>query len=802
MLLGGILILLIPMSIIGSVTYIKSSKTLKHIYQMELVQFAESLSGMIHIALEKDLKILSAVASDPQIIEDALSGNRENTREKLRALYQALSTNFEEFSVYDADGIIRSNGAMDSPTGQSISETNFFNAAKNRRPCVGDMVLSKTTKNPVFSLSVPISSAEGEFLGGVLAVVKADYLIPYVSSIKIGNAGHVFMVDKRGKFIAHPRTENILKVNILEEEGLEDLASKLFLQETGTIEFRFRGSEKVAGVAMVESTNWSLAVTQDEVDIMALAYANMKFILLFSGIFVLLVIPVVFFFTKTISRPVQKTLATLNHAVNQATEGIVVLGLDAEVLFTNPAMATIIGRPLRDMIGEPFQIDSAKQPVHQEIRNTIESGAAWNGHVSGYREDGVPFTMDLNITPVRNPAGKISACLAVGRDITKELLIQERLQQSQKMEAIGTLAGGIAHDFNNILGAIFGYTELALNNMEDRDRLRDHLTQVMAAAERARSLVTHILTFSRKTKVGREPIIPKYIIKEALKLQRASLPATIEIREKLNCSAVVMGDPTQIHQITMNLCTNAWYEMKENGGVLGVNLYETVLGKEFTDQHPGMHPGSHLQLEITDSGGGIPEDIIDRVFDPFFTTKPTGQGTGLGLSVVHGIVKSLEGTVTVSSEAGRGSIFRVYLPAIEAKALETREAPEKQLPGGTERILLVDDEEAIIRSLQALMGSLGYNVQPFSRSDLAWKAFNSDPESFDIVVTDYTMPRMTGVALAQKIREIRPDIPIIICSGHLALKDKRHNLDPVSFVRKPVTTFELSHALREALGPE
>jgi PAS domain S-box-containing protein len=799
MILGGILILLIPMIVIGSVTFIKSSRTLKNTYEKELVQLAESLASMIRIALEKDLKILSAVASDPLIIEDALTGERNNTQKNLITLYHALATNFEALSVYDAEGIIRSNGVENSSTGKSISETTFFQTAKEGMPCIGDMVNSKTTGNPVFSLSVPIISEEGKFLGGVLGVVKADYLTPFISSTEIGTSGHIFMVDKSGRFIAHPRKKAVLNKNILTEDELKGLASKMLRQETGSIEFVFFGDEKVAGFAPIEAAKWSIAVTRDTSEIMALAYANMNFILLFSGISVLLVIPVIFFFSKTISTPVQKTLTTLNHAANQAAEGIVILDLNGEVQFANPAIAAFVGRPLQDMIGKPFQIDNATQPVDKKIRNTIENGNTWNGHISGHKESGIPFTIDLTITPLRNQAGKMNGCLAIGRDITKELLIQEQLQQSQKMEAIGTLAGGIAHDFNNILSAIFGYTALALRTVEDRNRLEGHLAQILSAAERARDLINHILTFSRKTEVEREPIIPKYIIKEALKLLRASLPSTIEIREKLNSAAVILGNPTQIHQIAMNLCANAGYEMKDGNGVLGVSLNETVLEKDFTLQHPGMQPGKYLQLEVTDSGEGIPGDIMERIFNPFFTTKPTGQGTGLGLSVVHGIVKSLEGTVTVSSKLGTGSVFTVYLPIVEAEAMQFQESLGEKLPGGVERILLVDDEEAIIRSLEALMEDLGYSVHSFSKSTLALEAFSGDPDNFDIIVTDYTMPRMTGIALARKIRGIRPDIPVIICSGYVELKEKCNDLEQIIFVKKPITAHKLSHALRQAL---
>ena len=295
-------------------------------------------------------------------------------------------------------------------------------------------------------------------------------------------------------------------------------------------------------------------------------------------------------------------------------------------------------------------------------RMLLETGECIGQPIKYVRKDGSLLDAILSARLIKY--GGVECVASVVQDVTMlrqaekaQAQLQAQLQQAQKMEAVGTLAGGIAHDFNNILSAVFGYTELALNSLENRTNLERYLTEILGAAERARDLVNHILTFSRKAEADRKPMIPRYIIKESLKLLRASLPSTIEIQESLSSSAAVSADPTQIHQITMNLCTNAGYAMRDQGGVLEVSLEETTVREDFTEHHPGMAPGPYLCLRVDDSGRGIPREVLERIFDPFFTTKPPGEGTGLGLSAVHGIAKSLGGTVTVESEMGHGAVF-------------------------------------------------------------------------------------------------------------------------------------------------
>ncbi len=352
----------------------------------------------------------------------------------------------------------------------------------------------------------------------------------------------------------------------------------------------------------------------------------------------------------------------------------------------------------------------------------------------------------------------------VAIDITDQKRLEAQLRQAQKMEAIGTLAGGIAHDFNNILSAIIGFTELAINDVGEETRLYNKLQHVLNAGDRAKNLVEQILTFSRQKEQELMPVQIKLVVREALKLLRASLPTTVEINQTIRSDSLVMGDPTQIHQVLMNLCTNANHAMREKGGVLTVQLGDVELDSEFAVVHPDIKPGQYVELMVNDTGYGMSQDVLNRIFDPFFTTKEPGEGTGMGLSVVHGIVKSHDGTIMVYSEPGKGSTFKVFLPAIEMD-FEPEIRDEKPIPMGSEHILFIDDEPAIAEWGKQAIESLGYNVTIKTSSIDALALFKKDPNAFDLVITDMTMPNMAGDRLSKEFLDIQPDMPIILCTG-------------------------------------
>jgi signal transduction histidine kinase len=385
-------------------------------------------------------------------------------------------------------------------------------------------------------------------------------------------------------------------------------------------------------------------------------------------------------------------------------------------------------------------------------------------------------------------------------ELIKRQKAEAQLIQAQKMEAIGTLAGGIAHDFNNILASIMGYSELAILEIDQTTDLHEYVQQVMVAGKRAKDLVQQILTFSRQTERELKPVQLKPIVKEVFKLLRASLPATIEMKHQINSESLVLADATQIHQLIMNLCTNAAYAMEQKGGTLAVSLSDVQQGVSLNSQQFTMSPGAYIKLTVSDTGHGMTPEVVERIFDPFFTTKEKGKGTGIGLSAVHGIIKSHGGGISVTSEIDKGSIFDVLLPVIEKNVVEDNLKKEKILTGN-ECILFVDDEPMIANVGKLMLERLGYYVETCTGSLEALEQFRAQPDQFDLIICDLTMPKMTGKELAAKLREVRSEIPIILSTGYSAniseLNDKKLGIDAV--VLKPMAMDEISKVIRKVL---
>jgi PAS domain S-box-containing protein len=392
--------------------------------------------------------------------------------------------------------------------------------------------------------------------------------------------------------------------------------------------------------------------------------------------------------------------------------------------------------------------------------------------------------------------------LIIYEDITETQRLEEQLLQAQKMEAIGTLAGGIAHDFNNILASIIGYAEIAGFEVDEESKIKKDLNEILNASYRAKDLVKHILAFSRISKQERIPVQMKSIVKETIGLLRASLPVTIEIRQNIESNlATVEAEPTQIQQIIMNLCTNARHAMMEEGGILEISLSEIELDYRTASQYRDLSPGKYVRLTVSDTGIGMEEYVTERIFDPYFTTKEKGVGTGLGLSVVQGIVKSYGGEVTVYSEPGKGTTFRVYIPAIQKEVIGPKDEIEP-LPIGTEHILFVDDEPSLVDIGRQMLEHLGYDVTTRTSGIEALELFKAEADRFDLVITDMTMPHMTGDKLAGELMQIRPDIPVIICTGfsEVTSEEKAKRMGIKAFAMKPLVMKDLANIVREALG--
>jgi PAS domain S-box-containing protein len=469
----------------------------------------------------------------------------------------------------------------------------------------------------------------------------------------------------------------------------------------------------------------------------------------------------------------------------------------------SPQSEQVFGLAPEALIGRHFQEflkESDRERVLDRFHQAVKK--EWTGIVEfiGKRKDGAEVYCEMRHV-VEEENGRVLGTLGVIRDVTERHKMQAHLQQSQKMEAIGTLAGGIAHDFNNILGAIIGYTQLALYDLPTDSPLRYNFDQVLKASDRARELVKQILSFSRQTPQEQGPIHILPVLKEGLKLLRASLPKSIDIKKNLSIKEdVIIGDPTQIHQVIMNLCTNASQAIGGRPGLIEINLEEVNLGAGDQILFPGLKEGPYLRLSVRDTGSGIEANILPRIFDPFFTTKAPGLGTGMGLSVVHGIVKSHGGEITVYSEPGVGTTFRIYLPQIKRPPISEQKDPGP-LPTGNERILFVDDEPAMVESWVSMLTRLGYQVSSRTDSIEALALFRTDPQAFDMVITDQTMPRMSGAELAKQMITLRGDLPVILCSGYSETlsPEAARDLGIRKFLMKPVLLGELAVSIRRVL---
>jgi PAS domain S-box-containing protein len=686
----------------------------------------------------------------------------------------------------------------------------------------------------------------------------------YVLSATFGKDGYVFIAHEDGGIVIHPRLSgNPLKDS--GDPQLRALFETMRSSPQGRAEYSWRNPgdkspvQKVVYYKQLPRFHWIVASTISRHDLYAPAYAAGLTILIAFALALALAVLLTLRLSARVTHPIESLAARLEEgntpdfsvrmpvdsrdeigtlaehfnrfmdglqaardtleattkertraetasarlaaAVAQITEHVMITDPYGRVVYVNPAFETCTGYTAAEIVGRTPRVlrsDKHDSAFYAELWNVLQEGRIWQGRIVNRRKNGTEFVQEGTITPIRDEAGRVVSYVAVNRDVTLDIEKEVRQRQSQKLEAVGTLAGGIAHDFNNILTAVLGFSELAETSLDEAHPVRPYLAEITHSAMRARDLVAKILTFSRQSLREVKPVVIEALLTDALTLLRASLPSTIEIVQDLEPGPhTVLADPTEIHQLVMNLCTNSSQAIGEHTGTITVTL-RTVEHSESLSPEPLT---SWIELTVRDDGEGMTEEVMTRMFEPFFTTKKAGKGTGLGLAVVHGIVTQMGGEIAVDSAPGQGTAIRIQLP-LQGNAASGEERGALQPPRGNgERILLVDDEEAICAVGSRMLSLLGYEIVTMNRASQALSTVRQQPDHFQLILTDQTMPEMTGIDFARRLALEAPSLPVVLMTGSRG-KDLEANALAAGIRRlvyKPFRQTEVALVVRQVL---
>lgn len=837
---------------------------LNHIYVETMAEIeAENLSdarntaSQVELFLESPLNTLSDLGDLANQSRDA---DLDQSIAKLLNFNTAKGELFETIYLLDKSGTVKEIGLPETQKDQRREFLNldfghlevFKAAQKSGKPVWSDTFSSVISGAHSIALCVPA----GEHL--LLGHLRIDSLKEFVQE-RAGKGTATTILDNKGEVIAHsrpPRPNTVLDFSAVEivrkSLGGEETTGRFFLQD----------EEFLGSAVRVSGPGWLVLHSHLVNQALARFYMALNYFIAGIALSLALALTIAGIQAKTLAAPLSalaeattrlavgdysvpeerqpyresqildESFRSMSTALRSREESLVAAERKLRHLLESINAApweydveedcyTYIGPQLEKLIG-PMDADWKNAAdwiahLHPEDRESVRL-SAWRStnrssdYEATYRlvgQGGKTVWVREIVTADRKSGDGKKLLAGVIIDITGEKtmlenneLLQRQVAQVQRLDALGTLAGGIAHDFNNVLAAILGYAELAQMKLPPDSEIRDDLAQVIGASERAKTLVRQILAYSRMRQSDKVAVQLSSIVTESLKFLRATLPTDIEIRSSVGTRAMVLSDPSQMHQVVMNLCTNAAKAMA-GGGILTVGLSEQQLGGDFTQAHKRMKPGPHVLLTVEDTGVGIPPEIQEHIFEPFFTTRAQEGGTGLGLSVVYGIIADMGGAVTLQSAPGVGTKFSVWLPIHNGEGIaENTTQASHTCETGSERILVVDDEPALVDLYESMLGSLGYGVTVARGSLEALEIFKNAPCEFDLVITDMTMPAMTGDALTEKLKEVDPKVKVILCTGYSERlgEEKLKKLKVESLLMKPITMASLSEAIRKALG--
>jgi PAS domain S-box-containing protein len=722
-------------------------------------------------------------------------------------------------TIVDANGIQQHRSRGTSPPNLDVSDRSYFIAQRDGTAAglyMSEPLVTRSENRAAIVLSRRLENDQGEFTGVITAIVDLEDLEQFYGSVSLGNGSAIQLLRDDGTLLVrNPPAPAAIGRRFPEFAALLNAPSNRFVSPID-------GRRDFIAAARVRDTPLVLAVTRDETVALrpwrdeAARLTTRTVLVTLLGLAAIAALWRQLGRVETGERALRASEERYALAMEGANEGHWDWNLETDHLFLSSKMKMLEGQP-DDHVTNTRTAWIAKILIHADDRARLE--AAIDGHLQGrtssfeceYRVEQRNGDWHWLLTRgrcLRDAAGKPYRIVGSAIDVTDQKQAQAekehleaQLRQSQKMEAIGTLAGGIAHDFNNILGAILGYGELAQEHAAQGSTLRRYVDNVMHAAGRAKVLVDRILGFSRSGLGERVHVHVQSVIEETLELIAASLPANIRLEKRLEAGdAALIGDSTHLHQVAMNLCTNAVHAM-ERGGTLTVLLDRIRLVESRSLSRGALSPGTYARLTIKDTGGGIPPAVLERIFDPFFTTKDVGEGTGLGLSLVHGIVTDLGGAIDVKTAAGRGTTFEIWLPITARDEKPAVEAVRELPRGHGETVMIVDDEPMLVALAEEMLAELGYEPVGFDSSHAALQAFRADPRRFDLVLTDEAMPDLVGIELAREIRRLRPDVPIVLMSGHggVPLANRAAEIGVNEVLHKPLQRGDLAESFARNL---
>lgn len=779
----------------------------------------------------------------------------------LRAMSDAMP-GVHTINILNAAGsIVASN--RDELVGRKFTEREYFKAP-GQHPDPATLYISPPFKTVLGAFDMDlmrvVTGPNGEFAGIVTATLDPEYFTVLLKSVLYATDMRASVIHGDGRvFLIVPDRNDIEAMNLARRDSFytrhmeSKVTASLFTGPDAAGDARIIAVRTVKSSRFIADKPLIVTVSRDLTAIFA-AWRRDVFVqgLLFGFLAVASVVGLYIYQRREqkFSRMETGYVARLQESeekhrslFDHSQDAILLTAQDGSILDANQAACEMIGRSLDELknVGRDALVDVTDPHVHA-VLNEAAGTDRGSAEITMLRANGEKFPVEIT-SAIFTDSNGLQITSMIIRDITRrrlaeavlrkvhddlELRVQERtaelqqaygqlemetrereqvelqLRRTQKLEALGTLAGGIAHDFNNVLAGIMGFTEMVLEDTDPASRQHRRLELALKGAYRGRDLVKGILAFSRQGEQDRKPLALARIAKEALNMLRPVLPSTIEIVWKNPAGDdQILADPAQMHQVLTNLCTNAAHAMREKGGVLEIGISGAVVAEGSPPPVPEMTPGDYVVLEVSDTGCGMEPETLERIFDPFFTTKREGEGTGLGLSVSYGIVKGHDGYVTVESEPGKGSTFRVYLPHLrEAAATQREQAPS--LVGGNERILIVDDEDILVELNEQRLSGLGYDVVATTSSMDALHIFREEPDSFGLVIADQTMPNLTGMDLAAELLKVRPGIPIILCTGHNndVSPERLQDAGIQCLLVKPVDKREMAEAIRRVLDAD